>query len=387
MTLSAIELEKMITFRRELHQHPELSGQESITAERIAMMLRGLGVDEVHEKIGGHGVVGVIKGASPGATVGLRADFDALPLEEANQFSHRSSQSNVMHACGHDGHTAMLMAAAAQLVNQRPAQGSVVLIFQPAEEIGTGAEAMLAEGLQEKFSLDAIFGLHNWPGVDAGRFVIHDVPHMASSDDFEVTFHSTGGHGAMPHLTTDPIVAASLFTTAIQQIVSRNIDPQDIAVISLGSLQSGHASNIIPATARLTGTARCFKPELRKRLEKRISDVAEGVSKATGCDVTLDYVPSTPAVANDSGCAQLCRDVVVQRWGHEQLVEHPASMGADDMGAFLTHIPGAYAWIGNGSGPQTPKLHQPDYDFNDAILSIGSDFLTSVAMQFLDNHQ
>ncbi|MDX1356566.1 MAG: amidohydrolase, partial [Halomonas venusta] len=184
MTLSAIELEKMITFRRELHQHPELSGQESITAERIAMMLRGLGVDEVHEKIGGHGVVGVIKGASPGATVGLRADFDALPLEEANQFSHRSSQSNVMHACGHDGHTAMLMAAAAQLVNQRPAQGSVVLIFQPAEEIGTGAEAMLAEGLQEKFSLDAIFGLHNWPGVEAGRFVIHDVPHMASSDDF-----------------------------------------------------------------------------------------------------------------------------------------------------------------------------------------------------------
>lgn len=387
MTLSAIELEKMIAFRRELHQHPELSGQETVTAERITAMLREVGVDEVHEKIGGYGVVGVINGTKAGSTVALRADFDALPLEEVNQFPHRSRQSNMMHACGHDGHSSMLMAAAVQLVNQRPAQGTVVLIFQPAEEIGTGAEAMLAEGLRERFVLDAVFGLHNWPGVEAGRFVIHDAPHMASSDDFEVAFHSSGGHGAMPHLTTDPIVAASLFTTAIQHIVSRNTDPQDIAVISVGSLQSGHASNIIPATARLTGTVRCFKPELRKRLETRITEVTEGIAKTTGCNVTLDYVPSTPAVANDSACAQLCRDVVVQHWGEQQLVEHPVSMGADDMGALLAKIPGAYVWIGNGAGPRTPKLHQPDYDFNDAILSIGSDFLTSVAMQFLDNHQ
>ncbi|GEN23940.1 hydrolase [Halomonas cupida] len=380
------EAERMIAFRQELHRYPELSCEEQHTARRIATMLREIGVDEVHEAIGGHGIVAIIHGHQPGATVGLRADMDALPLHEATGLAHGSTHANVMHACGHDGHTAMLMGATLNLVKARPPQGRVVLVFQPAEELGTGAPSMLEDGLLERFPMQAIFGLHNWPGVEAGSFVIHDVPHMASSDDFEACFHSEGGHGAMPHLTTDPIVAAGLFVTAIQQIVSRNVAPEDIAVVSLGCLQSGHASNIIPASAILKGTARCFKPDVRHQLERRIREVAEGVARASGCGVTLDYVPSTPAVVNDADCARLCRKVVEECWGHNRLVTHPISMGADDMGFLLEAIPGAYGWIGNGKGDTVPDLHQPDYDFNDDILAQGSDFLSNVALRFLDEH-
>lgn len=380
------DIEMMVAFRRELHRFPELSCKEHHTAGRVATMLREIGIDEVHESIGGHGVVGVINGTCPGASVGLRADMDALPLQEATGLAHSSTQANVMHACGHDGHTAMLMGAALKLVRERPTQGRVVLIFQPAEELGSGAKDMIKAGLLERFPIDAIFGLHNWPGVAAGTFVIHDLPHMASSDDFEVCFHSGGGHGAMPHLTVDPIVAAGLFTTALQQIVSRNIDPQDIAVVSLGSLQSGHASNIIPSSAHLKGTARCFDPKVREKLEVRIREVTEGISHATGCKITLDYVPSTPAVANSPVYAALCREAIEARWGSDQLVTHPISMGADDMGFFLEAVPGAYGWIGNGKGEKAPELHQPDYDFNDDILAKGSDFLADVARRLLNNN-
>lgn len=379
-----LDTRTMVDFRQELHRHPELSGQEHETARRIACMLRVTGVDEVHEGVGGHGVVAIIHGLQPGASVGLRADIDALPLQEAAGRLHCSTRANVMHACGHDGHTAMLMGAAAELVRERPAQGRIVLIFQPAEELGTGAPAMLADGLLERFPVQAMFGLHNWPGIEAGKFVIHDVPHMASSDDFEVCFHSSGGHGAMPHLTTDPIVAAGLFVTAVQQIVSRNVNPEDIAVVSLGSLQSGHASNIIPATARLKGTARCFSDEVRAKLGQRIHEMAEGIARACGCRVTLDYVPSTPAVANAPACVRVCRDVVTARWGEDALVTHPISMGADDMGFLLQAVPGVYAWIGNGS--TSAALHQPDYDFNDNILAKGSDFLADTARHFLSLH-
>ncbi|WP_273144686.1 amidohydrolase [Halomonas sp.] len=376
----------MIAFRRELHRHPELSGKEQQTAQRIATMLHEIGVDKVHEAIGGNGIVAIIDGLQPGASVGLRADIDALPMQEIEGRAHGSTENNVMHACGHDGHTAMLMGAALELIKARPARGRVVLIFQPAEELGSGAPAMLADGLLERFPVQALFGLHNWPGVTAGDFVIHDVPHMASSDDFEVCFQSSGGHGAMPHLTADPIVAAGLFVTAIQQIVSRNINPEDIAVVSLGSLQSGHASNIIPAVARLKGTARCFRPEVRGQLEKRVREVAEGIAQASGCEMTLDYLPSTPAVVNDLDCARLCREVITAQWGRDQLASHPISMGADDMGFLLEAVPGAYAWIGNGRGETAPALHQPDYDFNDDILARGSEFLASVARRFLDNN-
>lgn len=379
-----LDTDRMVTFRRELHRHPELSGDERETARRISAMLREIGVDEIHEQVGGHGVVAIIEGQRPGASVGLRADIDALPLQEVASAGHCSSRANVMHACGHDGHTAMLMGAAARLVRERPERGRVVLVFQPAEELGTGAPAMIANGLLDRFPLQAIFGLHNWPGVEAGKFVIHDVPHMASSDDFEVCFHSSGGHGAMPHLSKDPIVAAGLFVTAVQQIVSRNVNPEDIAVVSLGSLQSGHASNIIPAMARLKGTARCFKSELRLHLEQRIRDIAEGIAHACGCHMSLDYMPSTPAVANDPACVRLCREVAQGRWGRDALASHPISMGADDMGFLLEAVPGAYAWIGNGS--DSAALHQPNYDFNDAILGKGSDFLAGVARHFLTLH-
>ncbi|WP_035415430.1 M20 metallopeptidase family protein [Chromohalobacter israelensis] len=384
--MQVCDVERMIAFRRELHRYPELSCEEEQTARRVATMLYEVGVDEVHESIGGHGIVALIHGQQPGPAVGLRADMDALPLQEATGLAHGSTHANVMHACGHDGHTAMLMGAALDLVKARPARGRVILIFQPAEELGTGAPAMIEDGLLERFPMDAVFGLHNWPGVEAGAFIIHEVPHMASSDDFVVCFHSEGGHGAMPHLTTDPIVAAGLFVTAAQQIVSRNVDPEDIAVVSLGSLQSGHASNIIPASARLKGTARCFKPDVRQRLERRIHEIAEGIARASGCEVTLNYVPSTPAVVNDTACARLCREVVEAHWGSDWLVSHPISMGADDMGFLLEAVPGAYGWIGNGNGNAAPALHQPDYDFNDDILEKGSDFLAGVARRFLDNN-
>ncbi|GAA3547985.1 amidohydrolase [Zobellella aerophila] len=381
------DIERMIAFRRELHRFPELSCGEQQTAERVAGMLREIGVDEVHQGIGGHGVVGIINGLSAGRSVGLRADMDALPLSEENTIEYRSSHQGVMHACGHDGHTAMLAGAALSLVQNRPSSGRVVLIFQPAEELGTGAPAMLDDGLLERFPIDAIFGLHNWPGVEAGCFVVHDRPHMASSDDFEVRFNSEGGHGAMPHLAPDPVLASGLFVTALQQIVSRNTNPEDIAVVSVGSLQSGHASNIIPASARLKGTARSFKPEIRRQIEKRIHDIVEGIALATGCSPAIDYRPSTPPVANDPACAALSRSVVAELWGEALLVDHPISMGADDMGAFLEKVPGAYAWIGNGCGSAAPQLHQPDYDFNDGILEKGSRFLAHAARRFLDSNR
>lgn len=381
------DVERMIAFRRELHRFPELSCHEHQTAERVVGMLREIGVDEVHQGIGGHGVVGIINGISAGRSVGLRADMDALPLVEENNMAYCSSHRGVMHACGHDGHTAMLMGAALDLVQQRPAFGRVVLIFQPAEELGTGAPAMLEDGLLERFPIEAVFGLHNWPGVEAGCFVVHDRPHMASSDDFEVLFNSEGGHGGMPHLATDPVFASGLFVTALQQIVSRNTNPEDIAVVSVGSLQSGHASNIIPATARLKGTARSFKPGVRQRIEKRIREIVEGIGLVTGCSPILDYRPSTPPVANDPACVALSRSVIEELWGKSSLVDHPISMGADDMGAFLEQVPGAYAWIGNGCGGSAPQLHQPDYDFNDDILEKGSRFLSHAARRFLDGNR
>lgn len=381
------DIERMIAFRRELHRFPELSCHEQQTAERVVGMLREIGVDEVHQGIGGHGVVGIINGLSAGRSVGLRADMDALPLAEDNTTEYCSRHQGVMHACGHDGHTAMLVGAALDLVQHRPPSGRVVLVFQPAEELGTGASAMLDDGLLERFPIEAMFGMHNWPGVESGRFVIHDRPHMASSDDFEVQFNSEGGHGAMPHLTTDPIFAAGLFVTALQQVVSRNTNPEDIAVVSVGSLQSGHASNIIPAMASIKGTARSFKPEVRRHTAQRIHEIVKGIGLATGCPPTIDYRLSTPPVANDPGCAALARSVVEELWGASQLVDHPISMGADDMGAFLEKVPGAYAWIGNGCGGTAPRLHQPDYDFNDDILGKGSRFLSHAARRFLDSNR
>lgn len=381
------DIERIIAFRQELHRFPELSGAEQQTAERIVCMLRAIGVDEIYQNIGGHGVVGVIHGETAGASVALRADMDALPIAEVNETGHASEHQGVMHACGHDGHAAMLMGAALSLLKNRPASGRVVLIFQPAEELGTGAPAMLEDGLLERFPVDAMFGLHNWPGVEAGRFVIHDRPHMASSDDFDIEFHAEGGHGAMPHLSSDPVLASGLFVTALQQIVSRNINPEDIAVVSVGSLQSGFASNVIPTSASLKGTARSFRPEVRHDIEKRIHDIAQGVALATGCTQTIDYRRSTPPVANDPDCTVLSRSVVEELWGAEGLVDHPISMGADDMGAFLEEVPGVYAWIGNGAGCHAPQLHQPDYDFNDSILEKGSRFLSHVARRFLDNNQ
>lgn len=381
------ELATLTTLRRELHRHPEVSGQERETARRMAAALREAGVDELHEGIGGHGLVAVIHGETPGIGVALRADMDALPMTEDQGKPYRSANDGAMHACGHDGHAAMLVGAAMNLIRHRPERGQVVLIVQPAEELGTGAPDMLADGLFDRFPVEAIFGLHNWPGVSAGHFVVHDLPHMASSDEFEVEFHAKGGHGAMPHLSADPVVAAGLFITAVHQIVSRNVNPRDVAVISAGSIHSGHASNIIPASATVKGDTRSFTPEVRQTLETRIRQVAEGIALATGCDARLHYSPSTPAVANDPDCAALCRSVVEAQWGPERLVDHPISLAAEDMGVFLEAKPGAYCWIGNGDRPDSPDLHQPHYDFNDDLLLPGSTFLAGVAREYLRTHQ
>lgn len=380
------DLATLTAFRHELHRHPELSCQEQQTARRVADMLRGIGVDELHEGIGGHGLVAIIHGEEPGIGVALRADMDALPLQENAGNAHGSQHANVMHACGHDGHAAMLVGAAMELVQQRPQKGHVVLVVQPAEEAGTGAPDMLADGLFERFPVEAIFGMHNWPGVKTGHFVVHDVPHMAASDEFSVTFHSRGGHGAMPHLTRDPILATGLFITGVHQIVGRNISPSDTAVISVGSVHGGDASNIIPAASRVKGDVRSFTLQVRELLEKRIREVAQGAALTAGCEVTLEYTPSTPPVANDLACAALCREIITTEWGSERLVEHPISLSSEDMGFFLEAVPGAYCWIGNGDQPGSPDLHQPDYDFNDASLAPGSHFLACVARRFLKTH-
>lgn len=375
----------LTALRRQLHAMPELSREEEATSRLVADELRRLGLVP-HEHIGGFGIVAQIAGSSEGRSVALRADMDALAIQENTGLAYSSQMPGRMHACGHDGHMAMLLGAAAYLAETRNFAGSIYLIFQPAEERYGGARSMLEDGLLERFPFERIFSVHNWPGLPIGTIAVHDGPVMAGTNEFEAIFTAPGAHGAMPHLSGDPILAGGYLLTGVQQIVSRSIDPLDPAVVTIGSFNAGAAQNIIPKEARLRGTYRAFSLEALDHIRQRLEDAVRAAAVMAG--VTAELVvdgPDFPPVVNAQGEASVMRKVAASIVGQSRLPACRPSMAGDDFGMFLTHRPGAYAWIGNGT--ESPGLHHPDYDFNDDILAIGAELLAGTAEASLRSMQ
>lgn len=382
------------SIRRDLHAHPELAYEETRTAAVVARTLRASGI-EVHEGIGRTGVVGVLRAGHGKAAIGLRADMDALPMTEQNTFAHRSTHTGRMHGCGHDGHTAMLLAAAEYLAATRCFDGTVNFIFQPAEEGRGGAAAMIADGLFERFPMQSVFGLHNWPGLPVGEMAVHDGPAMASSDEIEIVIEGRGAHAAMPHLGADPVLAGAAIVQALQSIVSRNVSPVDCGVVSITQFHAGEAYNVIPQSATLRGTARAFSPEVRDQLEAGIRRVAEGVAAAHGVTVAVSYRRGYPPTVNTSAEAAFCASVGRELLGDACVrTDYPPSMGAEDFAYMLECKPGCYIWLGNGGGPDAGSrpgheegggcmLHNPRYDFNDAVIPLGVAYWTRLVERFL----
>ncbi len=360
--------------RRDIHAHPELAFEEMRTADLVASLMERWGI-EVHRGIGQTGVVGVLYNGNSSRVIGLRADMDALPIEEANLFSHRSRHPGCMHACGHDGHTTMLLGAAEYLAEHRNFDGTVVLVFQPAEEGRGGASAMIADGFFERFPVDTIFGMHNWPGMPVGRFGITPGPVMASADRFDILIKGHGGHAAMPHLTVDPIVAGAALVSALQTIAARSSDPLDGVVVSVTQFHAGEAYNAIPGQALLQGTTRALRPAVREATWARMQQICDGIAAAHGVSIELTRFEGYPPTINTVAEAELCRAVAGELVGAEQVdwALRP-SMGAEDFSHFLEHRPGCYVWIGNGPGEGGCTLHNARYDFNDANLVLGASY-------------
>ncbi|MDR3516756.1 MAG: amidohydrolase [Azospirillaceae bacterium] len=372
-------LPQLVALRRELHNHPELSCAEARTATVVAESLRALGA-EVHTGIGGHGIVASLHGSGPGPAVALRADMDALAIVEQTGLPYASGNPGTMHACGHDGHMVMAIGGAMHLARTRQFRGTVHVIFQPAEERFGGALRMIEDGLFDRFPVERVFGLHNWPGLEAGAFVVHDGPVMAGTGEFGVVFTAAGGHAAMPHTTGDPVLAGSLFVAGVQQIVARAVDPLQAAVVTIGSFQAGHAQNIIADQAVLTGTFRAHRPALLMQIAQRLQDIAGAAATMAGTGARMRIEgPLTAPVVNSVAEAALMRQAVTTLFGTEALRVLPPSMAGDDFGCLLAHVPGAYIWIGNGAGTDSAPLHRANYDFNDAILGRGASVLARVA--------
>ena len=383
--LKAIEdsLPRLVDMRRELHSHPELSREEEWTSAFVAERLREIGI-EVHTAIGGHGVVAAIHGGAPGPGIALRADMDALAIEERTGVFYASRFPGKMHACGHDGHMTMLIGAAIHLAATRRFRGTAYLFFQPAEERYGGAQLMIDDGLLQRFPARCIFGLHNWPGLRAGAVVVHDGPVMAGTGEFEVIFRARGAHAAMPHTTGDPILAGSLFVTGVQQIVARAIDPLSSAVVTVGSFRGGQAQNIISDHAVLSGTFRAFSSDMLSMIMERIEAIAASAATMAGATRTVRFENFlTPPVRNSAAEGRVMSQAAVDLFGASALEASPPSMAGDDFGVFLDYMPGAYAWIGNGLPGERAALHLPDYDFNDGILAAGAGLLARTAERAL----
>ena len=378
---------ELTAFRRDLHAHPELGFEEVRTAARVAEALRVCGVDEVHTGIGKTGVVGVIRGrrsgAGSGRSIGLRADMDALPMREENDFSWRSTTGGLMHGCGHDGHTTMLIGAAKALAATRQFDGTAVLIFQPGEEGFAGAKAMIDDGLFDRFAVDSVYAMHNWPSLAPGMVGINPGPMMAAADRIEIVINGRGGHGAHPYMTIDPVLVAAHIITAAQSLVSRNVNPLDNAVVSLCAMQAGDlgAYSVIPRQARLMGTVRTFRREVQDMLEERLGRLVESVAIGFGATATLDYRRSYPATINTPREAMFVADVAASLVGEERVIRDlPPSMGAEDFSFMLQTKPGAYFRLGQG-GEGGCFLHSTRYDFNDEVLPLGAALLASLAEQ------
>ncbi len=366
---------ELTAFRRDLHAHPELGFEERRTAGRVIEALKLAGVDEVHEGIGKTGVVAVVHGRGKSQRMlGLRADMDALPVHEENDFHWRSASKGLMHACGHDGHTTMLVGAAKYLAETRHFDGRAVLIFQPGEEGYAGAKAMIEDGLFDRFPVESVYAMHNWPSMAAGVVGINNGPMMAAADRIEITVHGKGGHGAHPYLAIDPVLVAAHIITAAQSVVSRNTDPIDSAVVSLCSIQAGDpgAFSVIPREARIVGTARTFRREVQTMVEERLARLVDSVAMAFGATATMTYQRSYPATINSAREARFAGDVAAGIVGEERVVrDMRPSMGAEDFSFMLQVKPGAYMRLGQG-GEASCFLHSSRYDFNDAVLPLGA---------------
>jgi hippurate hydrolase len=369
--------EKLRAWRRHLHAHPELSQQETRTSAFVQERLRELGVPFVHG-IGGNGIVATLHRDGGSRSVGLRADMDALPITEQSDAEHASRTAGVMHACGHDGHTVALLGAAAALVRDQGWKGTVQLVFQPAEENGAGAKAMIADGLFERFPMERVFGLHNWPGLAPGVVAVHDGPVMAAGGRWTVTLHGLAGHAARPHLTRDPIVAAGHLIVALQSIVARNVDPMDAVVLSIGTINGGSVSNQIPGQVTLMGTLRTYRPEVRARVVERMKAVIEGVATSFGMRAEHEITSTGRATVNSAAEADLAAEAANAARLTVRRDIKPSTAG-DDFAFLLADRPGAYVWIGNGLIAEDGDLHNAHYDFNDDILPACVGWLSTVA--------
>jgi hippurate hydrolase len=369
--------------RQDLHAHPELGFEEHRTARVVQERLAQLGIEH-HTGIGQTGIVAVIPGRrnDSGRSVGLRADMDALPMQEENEFAHKSRYDGRMHGCGHDGHTTMLLAAARYLHETKNFDGTVYLIFQPGEEGYAGAKAMIEDGLFERFPAERIFALHNWPGLPPGRIGITPGPAMAAADRIEITIDGRGGHGAHPHAAIDPVLVAGHIITAAQSIVSRNVSPIDTAVVSLCAMHAGHpgAMSVIPSHAKLVGTVRTFRPATQDMIEKRLTGLVASIGAAFGAVATLKYERVYPATINHDGEAMFAADVAVALVGADNVVRNlDPSMGSEDFSFMLQAKPGAFARLGQGGAEGGCFLHNSTYDFNDAVIPLGAGYLAALA--------
>ncbi|WP_103172688.1 M20 aminoacylase family protein [Paracoccus sp. SY] len=362
----------LIQWRRHLHRHPELGFECYGTAAFVAERLRDFGVDEIHDGIGQSGIVGIIEGQGPGPTIGLRADMDALPMDEATGLDYASTVPGRMHACGHDGHTTMLLGAARYLAETRNFAGRVALIFQPAEENGAGGQAMVQDGMMDRFAIERVFAMHNSPGLPVVMMNTTSGPIMAAVDTFEIHVQGRGGHGAMPHLTADPIVAAVAVVNAIQTISSRNHYALEDLALSVTQIHTGSADNIVPDTAYVCGTVRTFAPHVRDMVRRRMTQICDGQAAAYDVAIRLDYVEGYPATVNDPVQTAFAVQVAQEIVGPDNVSgEAGREMGAEDFSYMLNERPGCYLFIGQG---ETASVHHPAYDFNDAISPIGASF-------------
>ena len=380
--------------RRDIHAHPELCFQEARTADVVAQKLTEWGIPIVRG-MGTTGIVGIVKNGTSARAIGLRADMDALPMQEFNTFEHASKHPGKMHACGHDGHTAMLLGAAQHLAKNRNFDGTVYLIFQPAEEGGGGAREMIKDGLFDRYAMDAVFGLHNWPGSEVGRFAASAGPVMASSNEFKITIKGKGGHAAMPHIGLDPVPVACQLVQSFQTIISRNKKPIDAGVISVTMIHAGEATNVIPDSCELQGTVRTFSIEVLDMIEQRMRQIAYNTCAAFDMNCEYSFVRNYPPTINSAREAEFARGVMASIVGEERVQAQEPTMGAEDFSYMLLAKPGCYGFImngegdhramGHGGGPCT--LHNPSYDFNDALLPLGATYWVRLAEAWLSSQE
>ncbi len=380
--------EQMVTWRRHLHQYPELSFKEKITSDYIASVLQSYDI-EIHRGLAVTGIIATVHGQRDGNVIGLRADMDALPIQELNDFSYKSVHDGKMHACGHDGHSTMLLGAAIYLKENNDFSGTVHFIFQPAEEGGGGGRVMLEEGIFDKFPCQAVYGMHNFPGIAEGQFAVHDTAVMAANETLNISIKGKGGHAAMPDKCIDPVVVGAQIISALQSVVARNVAPLNSAVVSITMVNAGTVSNVVPDDMQLTGSLRYFSKQVGDEVKEKIKNIVEGVSQSMGASATFESVPNYPATINTPKHAEVCANAAAMIVGENNVLrnEQP-TMGSEDFAFLLNASEGAYIWIGNGLVPEdSPKggclLHNTQYDFNDEILPIGASYWIQLVKNIL----